>query len=490
MNIISRHCINPKILVHVHNHETHEYLSTHNYDSFCQLIDRWKTILVEKYNVKPGQTIYAGCGPSIFYYALLFASAELGLVFIVDWPHAYSERDLTDPKMALFGKIDFIATTKFLYDADNPQYLVWDIKRNEMYGNCIIFEDDFHTYEIQDQNLHNSMATTIWATPDSNLISSCSSGTTGLPKKFTNSHRKVYLMGERIGRICIQQDKKVLHTAMLHHGASLCYHFLPGFMFGGEQYTFSNGIDYQQELNEFVNQNKINHLFLFTPSLVLTYLKTTAPVTHQVNIVTLYHITADMLPLIKEKNINFIKTCFGDTTIGVGFFIKTADQQTDPVEYDVTNMGAKLDDFFQFDIRENRLYVSCPELNEDWRTSNDVFEIINGNYHFHGRADQYRINGEWVQLRDIELKVKELFGLNGANIVIDNEMQKIYLAIWKNNPRAELELSKFFSDNYKAVSISYTLRDQLYEQFVNSRKIDNSKLRQFCREVILKKGIL
>ena len=119
-----------------------------------------------------------------------------------------------------------------------------------------------------------------------------------------------------------------------------------------------------------------------------------------------------------------------------------------------------------------------------------MFEIINGNYHFHGRADQYRINGEWVQLRDIELKVKELFGLNGANIVIDNEMQKIYLAIWKNNPRAELELSKFFSDNYKAVSISYTLRDQLYEQFFNSRKIDNSKLRQFCREVILKKGIL
>jgi len=489
MNIISRRCINPKILVHVHDHVTHEFMSTHDYDSFCQLIDRWKTILVEKYNVKPGQTIFASCGPSIFYYALLFASAELGLVYIVDWPHAYSERDLTDPKMTLFGKIDFIVTTKFSHNLNDPQCLIWDIKRNEMYGNCIIFEDDFNNYEIQDQNLHNSMATTIWATPDSDLIYSCSSGTTGLPKKFTNSHRKVYLMGERQGRICFQQDEKVLHTSLIHHGASMCYHFLPSFMFGGEQYTFPSGITYQTAINEFVNKNKINHLFLFTPSLVLMYLKNTAPVTHQVNIVTLYHITSDMLPLIKEKNINFIKTCFGDTTIGVGFFIKTADQTTDPANYDVTNMGMPLDDFFQFDIRENRLYVSCPELNEDWRTSDDVFEVIDGDYHFRGRADQYRINDEWVNLNDIELTVKELFGLNGANIVIDYEMQKIYLAIWKNNPQAELELNKFFSNNYKSVNISYTLRDQLYEQFFNSRKIDNSKLRQFCREIILKERI-
>jgi len=489
MNIISRHCINPKILVHEHDHVTNEFIATHDYNSFCQLIDRWKTILVEKYNVKPGQTICAVCGPNIFYYALLFAAAELGLVYIVDWPRAYFERDLTDPKMKLFGKIDFIVTAKFLHNLDDPQCSIWEIKRNEMYGNCIIFEDEFHTYEIQDQNLYNSMATTIWATPDSDLIYSCSSGTTGLPKKFTNSHRKVYLMGERLGKIYFQKDEKVLHTTLIHHGASMCYHFLPSFMFGGEQYTFPSGPHYQPALNEFVNKNKINHLFLFTPSLVLTYLKNTAPVTHQVNIVTLYHITADMLPLIKEKNINFIKTCFGDTTIGLGFFIKTADQQTDLEQYDVTNMGPALDDFFQFDIREQRLYVSCPELDEDWRTSNDVFEVIDGNYHFRGRADQYRINDEWVQLNDIELKVKELFGFNGANILIDYEMQKIYLAIWKNNPQAELELNKFFSDNYKSVKISYTLRDQSYEYFFNSRKIDNSKLRQFCREIILKEKI-
>jgi hypothetical protein len=68
-------------------------------------------------------------------------------------------------------------------------------------------------------------------------------------------------------------------------------------------------------------------------------------------------------------------------------------------------------------------------------------------------------------------------------------MQKIYLAIWKNNPQAELELNKFFSSHYKSVNVAYTVRDQPYDYFFNSRKIDNSKLRQFCREIILKESI-
>ena len=144
-----------------------------------------------------------------------------------------------------------------------------------------------------------------------------------------------------------------------------------------------------------------------------------------------------------------------------------------------------MDDFFQFELRNGNLYISCPALNEDYRTSNDIFEIINGDYYFKGRANQYRINGEWIKLNEIEQKVQQLFGIHGANIVVDAEHQKIYLAIWEENLQAETELITFFTKNYESVNISYVLRNEDYNQFFNSRKIDNSKIRMVCRQQIL-----
>jgi len=493
MNIISRQCINPDIIVQNHNHGTKEYIDSYDYKSFCRLIDHWKIFLIEKHNVKPGQTICPIVGPNIFYYAMLFAAAELGLVIIVDWPHAYKEPDLHSQKMKIYGKIDFISTAKFLHaekflhNPKHPNYVYWEEQRDLMHGNVMLYEEDYHNYEIKDIGLFNKMADTVWATPTSPLVYSCSSGTTGDPKKIVNTHEKIYLMAQRLGSFYVEKNSKVLHTSLIHHGASMCYHFLPGFMFGKEQFTFASAIHYEPGLTEFVNDNEINQLFLITPDMITEYLKNTEPAKHKVNIITLYQITPDMVPLVKKKNINFIKSPFGDTTIGLGFFLKTVDQTTDLASYDVTNMGPILDDFFQIELRENRLYVSCPTLNEDWVTSNDQFEKIGDDYYFHGRADQYRINAEWIKLHDLEQKVKELFGPTGANIVVDPEMQKIYLAVWKENIEAEKKLKTYFIDNYSAVNISHVLRGEIYSEFFISRKIDNSKIRQVCRQYFLSK---
>jgi hypothetical protein len=190
--------------------------------------------------------------------------------------------------------------------------------------------------------------------------------------------------------------------------------------------------------------------------------------------------------LVKKKNINFIKSPFGDTTIGLGFFLKTVDQTTNILDYDVTNMGPILDDFFQIDIRDQRLYVSCSELGEGWKTSDDKFELINGNYHFLGRANSYRIGEEWISLQQLESAVIEFFGRDRANIVVDVQYQKIYLAVWQEpNFEAEKKLNEFFDKTYKDVKIDYVLRNEVYNEYFNSRKIDNSKIRQVCRERIL-----
>jgi hypothetical protein len=193
-----------------------------------------------------------------------------------------------------------------------------------------------------------------------------------------------------------------------------------------------------------------------------------------------------MLKLVKDKNVNFIKSPFGDTTIGLGFFVKTVDQTTNEANYDVTNMGPVLDDFFQVELRDGLLYIASPYYDPEYKTSNDVFELIGGDYYFKGRANGYRINGEWIKLFDLESAVKEFFGPNGATIVIDSEMQKIYLAIWENNIEAEKKIAKFFVNNYNnRVSIAYTLRNKSFDEFFNSRKIDHSKIRYVCRKKLL-----
>jgi hypothetical protein len=192
-----------------------------------------------------------------------------------------------------------------------------------------------------------------------------------------------------------------------------------------------------------------------------------------------------MVKLVKEKNVNWLRTSFGDTAIGMGFFTKNVDQTTNEAAYEVGNMGPLWDDFWQIDIRNGELWVACNELNQEWRTSGDSFELVGGNYYFKGRSNQYRIGTEYIELNDLEQQVKTLFGPQGASVTIDVEWQKIYLAIWKPNPTAEATLNKFFNDTYEEVNVSYVLRDADYNYFYNSRKIDNSKIRAFCREKII-----
>jgi acyl-coenzyme A synthetase/AMP-(fatty) acid ligase len=500
-NTITRHCINPEILLHEHDPATGELIKIYNYNEFCYLIDRWKIILIEKYNAKPGQTIFLYAGPNLQYYSLFFAAAELGLVFIIDWPHCWTESDLDNPKVTMYGKIDYIFLLKLQHDLDNPKCNIssWEKERNLRFVNTMLYEEEFYDYDIGNSNLISKVADIIWATPDSPLLYSTSSGTTGAPKKIINSHKKVYLMAARLAEHYFKNNDSALHTNTMHHGASLCYHFLPAFMKGKEQFTLELGVDYRNQITgansvkndtliNFVIDNKINQLLLFVPASVSSFLANVPRVEHPINIITLYQITTEMLSLMKEKNINSINSPFGDTTIGLGFFIKTVDQNTNMVNYDVTNMGPVLDEFFQVELRDGSLYISCPELNEDWKTSDDVFEIIDGNYHFRGRANTYRINGEWIKLSQLEQAVAQCFG-TGANIVVDSEQQKIYLAIWKSDPPAEKTLHEFFTENYSQVNISYVLRNAEYVHFFNGRKIDNSKVRQVCREKILKEGV-
>ena len=70
----------------------------------------------------------------------------------------------------------------------------------------------------------------------------------------------------------------------------------------------------------------------------------------------------------------------------------------------------------------------------------------------------------------------------GANIVIDSEYEKIYLAIWEDLPDAENSLIAYFKSKFQNVFINYVLRNHNKENFFNSRKLDLNKIREYCRK--------
>jgi hypothetical protein len=237
---------------------------------------------------------------------------------------------------------------------------------------------------------------------------------------------------------------------------------------------------------DFILKHQLNQMFLYRMDHVEYFLRNMPRVDFTVNITTLLQITPEMVNLIKEKNVNWICSPFGDTSIGQAIFNKKVDQTVDLATYDVTNQGQPVDDFYQVEVRDGSLWVAIPELHQEWRTSGDAFEVINDEFYFRGRANQYRINNEWITLGDLETAVNTFFGRNGASIVVDFEMQKVYLAVWQPDSEAEVKLDKFFKDNYTKVNIDYVLRNELYDRYFNSRKIDNSKIREVCREKLLK----
>jgi hypothetical protein len=395
----------------------------------------------------------------------------------------------------MWGEIDYIIShvhhEMACHVKGQQPWSKWTHQRNLKYGKTFIYENTMFEYDMNSSKRITEIINTIHATPETPLINFASSGTTGLPKKLMNTHGKVHVMSKRIAKLNFTKGLRVLNFNNLHHGASMSYHFMPSFMVGCELFT-AVGCYGPTELGingvvEFILEHKLNQMFLYRMDHAEYFLKNTPRVDWTVNITTLLQITPEMVNLIKEKNINWMASPFGDTAIGQAIFNKKVDQTTDLATYDVTNQGKTPDDFYQVEVRDGQLWISIPSLDQEWRTSGDAFDEINGEFYFRGRANQYRINNEWITLGDIERAVTRLFGVGNANIVVDFEMQKVYLAVWNPNPKAEAELNKFFDNTYHGkINISYVLRNEEYDHFYSSRKIDNSKIREVCRENIVK----
>ena len=496
--VLSRHLLLPEMCFRQVNSDNS--ITSFDYNQICDMIDFWKVLLWEKYNARPGNKAVVEFNlTNVYYYSAVFACWELGITTIVDWVHAFDEKQAHSKYFRTHGKIDFALVYSEQFNPDSQFYYKYDCLRTELNCNHIITEKEFENYEILDPSIFDKVAQTIYAEPDTNAIWTATSGSTGDPKQQKVTHKETVLQATRlIKHLEIQETDRILHTNNLHHGASACYHFLPSLMQSENHYIMDihyvglgnkKAEGFGERLYDLVAREKINRLFLYSPNLLNYFLLNSKPYSHRVDITTLYYCPGKQIQLAQEKNINLIKSVFGDTTIGYGFLVKSVFPMSENLDaYEPSKISKKLDDFFDFKIDENNhLYISIPGLNKtDWKTSKDCFELKNNEYYFLGRGTDYRMGDEWVTLGEVERNLLECFGGypdEHATVVIDNEEQEIYLVIWNENKDAEKKYLNWMKKRYKKARVNQIARHLDREDFMGARKISRPKLRDHFRSL-------
>lgn len=465
---------------------------------FSGLVDYWKYLLWEKCGARPGQTVVIEFNlTNAYYFSAVFAAWELGLIMIIDWLHARNQRDAEGSYFRIHGTIDIAIVFSEQLRPGSKLYRPWDVKRTELNCRQIITEKDFENYKITDHSLFRWVVDNVHANNHSDAIWTATSGSTGNPKQQRISHEAVYKQAQRlIDHLGIQIGDSILHCNNLHHGASACYHFLPTLMRGRKHYLFSFDVENKAEVQDLcshISAYQINRAFLYSPQMILEYLRTTQPMQHRFDITTLLVCPPATIALAKQKKINVVHAMFGDTTIGYGFLVKTVHPQSqDMTAYNPMAIGKKLDDFFRFELRDENLYIAIPGLGQnEWRTSYDRFQIINEEYVFLGRNNSYRIVDDWLNHSEIENKVQELFAGDPdekATLIVDVEYQKIYLAVWEPNDPAETAIRQWFRERYIHARINRIERNLSKTDFMGSRKISRAKIREYFRRLHNQQG--
>lgn len=481
--VLDRYIIAPDFCLHQENLQTGQ-ITSFNRKQLFDMIDYWKMLLVEKHQAQPGQKVLLEFNlTNIYYYSAIFAVWELGMVMIVDWPHAFSLEDATSYRMTMHGQLDFAIVYSRQTDPEDQEfYSYWDHERNRLNCRVILTEQDFDHYFIQDHDHFRGIAATIAAQPDMDAVWTASGGTTGQPQQIRITHKEIFLQAKRLCQhLNFLPGENSLHIANLHHGASMCYHFLPSFMTSTNHFIFNGHTNqnhsYYQDLSLYIKKRQINKILLYSSEKLINYLMTTPRLNHHLDIVTLFYVNAHCVQLLKEKNIGSIRNVFGDTTIGYGFLVKIVDQSTDPNTYDSKLIGPKLDEFFDFKIENGYLHVMARGLGEtQWKTSYDKFELRDNNFWFFGRGNNYRIADEWINLGEMDAQAQKYFGDDGATVIIDNEEQQLYLSIWKPSKQGLEQFNTFLQEKFQHVRLNKIDQSLDPLQFTVSRKIDRQKL--------------
>lgn len=448
-------------------------LSTNAWQSrelLSEFVDHWKIVFVEKNHLKAGDKIGLGFPlTDIYYFGALIAAAELGLKLVVLDISSNSKLSQEFFPLDLFVSGSMLSQEKHdYYSALSTQTEYWHIWDNYTSKN-------WQKLPVLSENEH-----------DLALLLCTSSGTTAKPKKVEHSHKFLSNVSQRNAEL-FGFHGNVLHIRNLHHGSSLATYFIPSLM--SDQCTghYIFNLESDQAIGDLVQfcvDYNINHIQFPYLYLAEHFLKQAASQNKKFRDLTIYvlsYINPTWQSLVNACGITKVVSVFGCNETSGPLFINTLRQGQK--EFDHRKFVAT-DDFYDFRFNEQEQLVV--DL-KDYNTSvvmQDSFER-KGNVFTHlGRNDLVRINDVVVNLFWL-LELAKVENLN-AQITLDRDREKLYLAVWDKSDLAEVtsRLNEKIKDRYTSrVSID-SAKHLHIEDCMSGIKLNHEAIRDIFRKSI------
>lgn len=484
-NIISRNILNKNLSLTIYNNiDDAEFLP---YKKLIPLINRAKTYLIKEKNCKPGQSVFLADVTWPSYMAWFFACAELGISFIVSEFFVRKENvDIVRKRLhKSYGKIDFFIG-------------------NENLGSLLLGSNfSSINQSIPYTYLDDSMADTFYATPNTILLKSTTSGTTGEPKIVELSHEFFYKLMDRNGKIYnLTSQNKCLHTKILHHGSVIGVYFLPTLKYCSRHYwinpsSTSNVIMMSPKtasllpvtnnllknyMVKIIKDESIDKVLLFYDMLDILYDNIDKSFTNDLTVYVLSKIKKEHIEkLIGEYKLEFV-SIFGCTESSGPIFLQTINKDNYKT-IEENNFGKRLDDFYKLEIENELLKITMPD--NSVIISGDKFLEKDDTFFFLGRNNIYKIKGERVYLKyliDFIEKYLSIEAHTDFDIIVDQQLEKIYL-------RTLVDIDLDILNNYLVSSlgeqhrIHYVLAEPK-DKFMTGIKFDAELFREKCRQNI------
>jgi acyl-coenzyme A synthetase/AMP-(fatty) acid ligase len=476
--IISRDILNKNLVTtgfRLYPNNTVDTVTT-EYNDIIRSIDQVKEYLIKEKNAQPGQTVMLGVFYWPDYLSWFFACAELGLILaVVD----YIKTEAGLKKFEVYGDIDYV-----VYDLHYPPGF-------EKFQDNLINSNDVRNYN------YSGTPTPVWATSDTTLMYTTTSGTTGKPKLITNSHRYFWDLLDRNANLYgLKESDRCFHSKGLHHGSVSCAYFLPTIKYCSTHFHAPYGFaidDLDEDILipkwvELFQAEKINKCLMFYEQIdrLCEFLDISKKQHNDLTVFVLSRLKPSHIEkIVKEFNYKII-SIFGSVEIGGPQFLPEITLENCDT-YNPGVMGKPVDDMYKLKINSESLLEIKTPWTDEYVCLGDRFEVDNGNWIFKGRNNIYKINGRTIYALFLFEIVEGILGLKHEvdfDIIFDQECDSIYI---RSNTAVDLK-----QVNIEILNLinekEYQLNKNLVaprEQFFSGIKFDPESIRIICRGQVI-----
>ena len=432
-------------------------------NDLCEFINYWK-IKLSKLGASPGDKIGLSFdNTEIHYYALIFASFELGLR-LVSLHRPNNEKECLSPKSNAHLPLDYFVYLNHYLTKPLAASAIKHFKKNSRH--CISY-GELEWNKFKDE-FRSTEETITCAQPDDVAFCCTSSGTTGDPKLITYTHKFLYDLCQHNWKdIGYNENDTMLHFSSLNHGGVITL-LLPSLMICKKHYfrTFLSDVNGIDKIIKECIENNVTKIFFANGGEVSCFIE--ALIEHDVRltdttILLLSFICPDWRIAIKQKRLRSVVSLFGCSEICGPVFLPYLDSSNVDT-FNSRYLGAPMTGYYDTKIIDSRIHTKLKDGREF------VFDdIVRNNGYFISKNRLQKINDVDINPLDIIELLEGYCSRYAFEVYVDEIYNELYLitssqALYDMSDTIKSIIKSFYFDDIE-------LKDIIYEPTINDSRI-------------------